>query len=130
MAETKYIERGDPVNPDWISTSFKYDGVWRVLDCRSIVPEGTTLIHFRGLIKATTAGMTLYLRKPGKDNDVDLASMVTQVANIQIGSDMWICCDANRAVQYMSTTKTPTGPTLLNLTIVGWMAGQTQELVI
>jgi hypothetical protein len=109
------VDRGDPAAVDF--TSFTTDATWRDLDCSSIVPAGARFIKLKATVLDDAASSTFRLRKKGNSNAINIAEIITQVANVGISADLEIPCDSSRTIQYWATSLTWTS---INLTVKGW----------
>lgn len=117
-----YVNRGDPVDYDFIMTDLLLDDAWHELDLSSIVAPGGAghLVHFFLAVKATKADNTLCFREVGNVNEINQVCARTQAANIGNNDDSWVLADVNRKVEYKGTLDDWTG---ILIAIRGWVEG-------
>lgn len=112
-----YVDRGDPVAPDWTVSHFTTNGQWLDLDCSSIVPAGAIAITFQVNIQTTLSGNFFLLRKNGNTNIYNRYFINTQYANRNIAGQGTAFCDINRVVEYRASNTTFA---VIDLTVMGW----------
>ena len=112
-----YVDRGDPVGPDWSTSAFTTDQTWRDLDCSAIVPSGAVAIVFLLIIADDTIGGRFRFRKNGNSNSYNVPGIDQNVANLYYQAQLLVACDANRIIEYWATTKSWT---VITLTVLGW----------
>ncbi|MBA7654814.1 hypothetical protein ES703_62707 [subsurface metagenome] len=112
-----FVDRGDPVGPDWQLVSFTVDGTWRDLDLSSIVPAGAKAVLFNlGMISGSMSSFFELRKKTNANNIVRTFSNV-QVASVVQGYDLVTACSDARIVQYKATSP---GFLALELVVKGW----------
>lgn len=115
-----FVDRGDPVNPDWAVGNFTADGAWHNLDCSAIVPEGAKGIVFGVYIADDVTATYFQMRKDGNVNTANANSIRVIVAGASLGCDsvFTVPCSTARFVEYRATN----GATFLSLSVwvIGW----------
>ena len=107
----------DPSGHDWTEATLTEDGAWHDLDCSSIVPAGTKLIHLRVYVQDDAVYSSIYFRKNGNTNSVAIQGIFTEAVNIARTGNYVVPCDTNRVVEYMASNVVFTD---IDLTITGW----------
>ena len=100
VGRTNYVDRGDPSSWDWEVGDLTTDATWRDLDCSAIVPAGAIALDLLVWLKDDAAGSNIMFKKKDNTNDISLADVRTQVANVDIAQRFIIACDTNRIVEY------------------------------
>lgn len=120
LAAKGFIDRGDPVNPDWTVGTFTADGAWHNLDCSAIVPEGARAIVFGIYIADNVTEAWFSMRKDGNSNTANANIIRVNVAGATLGNDgtFIVPCSTARVVEYRATN----GATFLSLSVwvIGW----------
>ncbi|RLC33997.1 hypothetical protein DRH14_03915, partial [Candidatus Shapirobacteria bacterium] len=116
-----YINRGDPSAVDFSISDIITDGAWHDLDLSGILPPEAAgqLIHLLVKIRHQYAGISAFFRENGNTNVVNVAGITSQEANGVNYQDIWIKCDENRIIEYLTSS---TGTWYdFNITVRGWM---------
>lgn len=103
-------------SPDWTTTNFTTNGAWHDLDCSSIIPTDTTLIHLFVGIKYATANAYMRFRRNG-DSGTSGAGLSTQVGGISIYNSIFVVPDSNRIIEYLALNGTFTE---IVVTVIGY----------
>lgn len=112
-----FVDRGDPVNHDFITGNFTKDFTWYELDLSGIVPAGATAVLIHVEARTALANAPFILRTAGNVNTRNVSFLTTQVANIAMTYDFVIPLDAARKIEY---TLFPVVWPVVNLTVKGW----------
>jgi hypothetical protein len=114
-----FVDRGDPAAWDKQVGDLTTDGTWNDLDLSSVVPadgaERLVLLHVE--LEDDAAGSAFSVREKGNANAFNVASAVTQVANVLTTADLWVLADASRTIQYMGSN---VAFTKIDLCVRGW----------
>ena len=97
-----YEDRGDPAASDFAVGDLTTDAAWHDLDLSAIVPVNAKAVILYVQIQAPAQG-SIYFRKNGNVNAVNISRAFIQVANIPIAFDFVVPLDQNRVVEYTAT---------------------------
>ena len=119
-----YFDRGDPSSVDYNETGSKAvidtDGDWHALTLRSkisTIPIDIVAVLLRVSMTDDAVGSTLYFRKNGNSNAINVATVSTQVANEAIYADVVVACDDTQTIEYKGDNLAFTD---ISITIAGW----------
>lgn len=119
--EMKYVDRGDPGDPDFTEANLSADAAWHELDLSGIVAEAGAnhLVHLSLQTYEPRPGepsneVIFKARKLGNINMWNLA-----IADKIICTDLWVMVDANRKIEYWLETISGSGK--IGVTIRGWV---------
>lgn len=112
-----FEDRGDPSVADFTQATLTADGNWHDLDLSNIIPSRAKSVLLVCTIMDETANNTLYLRKKGNVNILNIINFTTQVANVFFRGDGIVACDKDRKIQYWLTAVPWTE---IKITVKGW----------
>lgn len=104
-----FIDRGDPGTNDYTHANLTGDSTWRDMDLSSIIPAGATAVLLRTtMYDESGTGMTLYFRKNGNSNTINIGGNSVQVITLtNKPEDTLVALDSNRKIEYwLSSTAT------------------------
>jgi hypothetical protein len=110
----------DSASYDFVLTDLTTDGAWHDLDLSVAgiaVSPGARFVLISALIQDDAAGSSIFLRQNGNSNEIQCSFLYTQVANIYVGKDIIVPCDATGKIEYKATNTTWSG---IFLTVKGW----------
>lgn len=99
-AGVKYVDRGDPVNFDFLTGAFTDDGTWRELDLSSIIGSGVKAVHLRVRFASNSTNVRLSFRKKGNTNGRNVFQLYSQTANVYYDVDGIVVCDSDGKIEY------------------------------
>ena len=111
-----FIDRGDPVGADFAWANHLFLPAITDLDLSAIIPENATAVALNVVVQNSAISRVLYIRTKGNANVSNIAKVVTQVANIDMGTDMIVAPNADRICEMWS------GGIWINVevTVKGW----------
>jgi len=104
--KTSYVDRGTYVGADWNQNDFTFDNTWRELDLSAIVPAGAKAVCLRLRFGCDDISWRIRLRPKGTTSHLHTCVQGTQIANVTIGANPCLGCDADRKIEYRSTPTT------------------------
>lgn len=115
-----YVDRGDFATADFDTGDFTLDNNWNDLDLDSgnnstVLPANTVLVHLNILIRSTTAGDRINMRRNGYTG-VSNSYSACPVANVYMAYDVLVPCDGNGAIEYRAHADFD----FISLRIKGW----------
>lgn len=112
-----FVDRGDPVNDDFVVGDFVKDNNWHELDLSAIVPEHAHGVLFQFVYRNTLVDKGVSFRTKGNVNVRNLSTQRALVANIRHQGDFACPCDpTDRKLEYRVDPNTD----FLNFTVKGW----------
>lgn len=96
-----YIYRGDPAVVDFDEVDFTTDVAWHELNLSAIVPEHAKAVSVKLIISAVANRQFAHFRRAGQANNINVSSVITQVAGLEIHGDLTIPVDSDRKIEYM-----------------------------
>jgi hypothetical protein len=112
------FDRGDPSSGDFAVGDLTTDGTWNDLDLSSIVPEDAIAVILNVVVKdADGVGSNISFRKNGNSNTVNIASVQTQVANLNNDAQRTVFCDTDTKIEYKADD---VSWTTISITVSGW----------
>lgn len=115
-----WVNRGDPMYPDWQAADLTGDNTWRDLDLSSMVPVGTKSILLRITMEASSSVRTLSFRKKNNINWPNVAYCVLYAANRAHTYDKTVAVSSNRKIQYKLSSQVWI---TLQITLAAWHIG-------
>lgn len=98
--EGMIVNRGDPSAADFSVNDFTKDGSYHDLDLSGIVPAGAVAVALSVLLLNVNPNQYVSWRRNGNVNAHNRSQIRTQAANVYIGADIIVFCDAGRVVEY------------------------------
>lgn len=112
-----FVDRGDPIEPDFELEDFTTDEHWFDLDLGLIVPDGAKAVLLAVEIMSTFAGADLSFRKKTNTGDYNISRTITAIADVPVAADLVCPCSTERVIQYYGEDVTWTR---IDLTVKGW----------
>jgi len=106
QAGMRYVHRGSLADYDFKTADFNKDGCWHTLDLSAIVPSGAKIVEIYGAFGHAANSYWFIMRKHGDTGEYNTGGLATQVANVIIGGNFMVACDADRKVDYLAQVTT------------------------
>ena len=104
VAGHEYVDRGDPTDWDFTHADLNMDNNWYDLDLSGIITDSdAVLVHLRAVIKDASVDARLQFRENGNVNAYNVATLGTQIANVNMWGDLWVALDENLVIEYLAT---------------------------
>jgi hypothetical protein len=111
-----FVDRGDPAVVDYDQTTLTSDGNYHDLDLSGVVPVGAKAVMLAIWYKHTIPGSYMRFRQNGNSYAVNCVDVTAQVNGIYFSTELIIQCDANRVIEYVSSSS----PVGINVVVMGW----------
>lgn len=120
----EYVDRGDPIEEDFLPEDLIVDSQFHELDLSGICPEAAAnkLVCLKVVIANTLTNVWMVFDENEHTNTYTAQAIRTQIANIRISEMFWIKLDANCRVKYKM--KNAGNWIFAHITIKGWFIKQ------
>jgi len=114
----KYIDRGFITANDYRIGDFTLDDAYHTLDLSSIIAAGSVVCMLFIALKGDAGGLKFVVKKNGADNDYNVFSVFTQVANLSAFAFGIVAPDENGIIEYSGSVS---GITAADMIVKGWL---------
>jgi len=113
----RFVNRGDPANPDWELGDFTLNSSWHTLDMSSIIPTNARGVLLRGDCLCQAVGWGVHFKTKGNVNSPNMSAFAAQTADVGFQVDTVVIPNTNREIIYMGYANVFTQ---LEVTVGGW----------
>lgn len=114
---TSFVDRGDPLNPDYTLGDLVTNAAWHDLALAAIVAAGATAVLLRVTADGPGPENQIYFRRDGNVNDANVARVFTQVAGITNDVNLVVPLDVARTIEYRADN---VAWNAITITVRGW----------
>lgn len=100
VGRIKLDDIGDPGSHHYSKDTLTTSGNWENLDLSSLVGAGAKAILIRLVVRSSTLGAAVGLRKNGNSNTVNMSECSCLVSGQSNNLDCIVFCDANHIIDY------------------------------